>query len=609
MSSALELLSCTMTFRNASSRQERVQSTFASADEAVRVWLDVLLHEAREAMREPLAAVPRARYLHPVDVNTDTPGIFDDRESDHVFRARTESLPNVTYDTASVPQPPARQVVECTDVVDEEHRRRVDDDASKELEAYLKATEKKARARQRQQERSAVAKEARRNELPEQREERLREARAKREEARARRAAKGETPKAPPRRVAPTFDEDALLVDDRSIANVWGMEASKKSGGKLVYFAHPLPYHRHLQGLQLCDPSEHIARTLLRGQENDDVECIQGPPGTGKTRRLVSLLRSAEGRVFLCAPTNVGAINLYRECVRQGFQDETSLVLAPDRIPPGTAIYSNNPSRRFVCATVSARCGPRLTAERFENVFLDEAAQCIEATTWILFRGDVLRVVLAGDVRQLPAVVSSSGSRLQHQRSLMERLVDDLGYTNVVRLTEQHRMAPEIVAFPNRAFYDGTLTQGSHAPREGVVEVRCVEGREERTATSFRNLAEVDEVRRLVASMDSRQDVVILTPYLAQCHVLLGQALQCEVHTIDSFQGREAETVVLSIVRDGSAGFGFWEDARRLTVALTRARRRLVVIASNVDAWPDGLLKEFVVSVSAQTTSESGPTL
>ena len=82
---------------------------------------------------------------------------------------------------------------------------------------------------------------------------------------------------------------------------------------------------------------------------------------------------------------------------------------------------------------------------------------------------------------------------------------------------------------------------------------------------------------------------MLIAPYTAQCRLLLAQGTGREVHTVDSFQGREADGVVLCIVRDGShkgAPLGFWQDARRLVVALTRARVRLVVVASGVDAWP-----------------------
>jgi superfamily I DNA and/or RNA helicase len=373
----------------------------------------------------------------------------------------------------------------------------------------------------------------------------------------------------------------------------------RRKGEFVNFYSHPLPHHRHLLGLLRCEPSEHIVSTLLRGEEHDNVECIQGPPGTGKTRVLVQRAQETTGRVLLCAPTNVGVANLYTRCLAEGLQDDVSLVLSPDRIPVGTVVLSNDPGRRIVCATISARSGPHLNTQSFDNVFVDEAAQCMEAWIWTLLRSDVIRLVLAGDVKQLPAIVSESGRKLNHQRSLMERLVVDLQYENVVRLTEQHRMAPEIAFFSNKAFYDETLVQGAHAPTSGNVEVHHVDnGIEENVGTSYRNVIEAEVVARIVSTMNDESSVVLLTPYLAQCRQLLTHATHREVHTIDSFQGREADVVILSVVRDGSTGIGFWNEERRLTVALTRARKRLVVVASQARQWSEkSLLKTFLCQV------------
>jgi hypothetical protein len=366
----------------------------------------------------------------------------------------------------------------------------------------------------------------------------------------------------------------------------------RKKGEPSRFFAHPLPHHRHLQALQDCAPHADLLPALLRGEACDALEVVQGPPGTGKTRALVARV-PAEGRALLCAPTNVGAANLYRRCVAAGLGDECALALAPERVPPGTAVLSADPSRRIVCATVSARAGPALHAQRFEAVLLDEAAQCVEAWTWTLLRPEVALLVLAGDVRQLPGRASDTGLALRHERSLMERLVADLQYDNVVTLTEQNRMAPVLLRFPNAAFYDSALTTGPHAPAEGTLEwVVLDEGGEEALGTSWCNRAEAAAVARVAAAAASpsdaaagENDVVLLAPYTAQCRLLLAQKTGREVHTIDSFQGREADTIVLSLVRSGG-DLGFWNDARRLTVALTRARRRLVLVATTPDRWP-----------------------
>lgn len=590
-SRAQQLLSCALTFRDAETRNQPLGSTFEDAAHAVRDWMSVLLHEAQDAMQTPLESAPDHPFLHPVDVDTDQPGIVDQRDEVHVMRCNPP-LPRVVYRArptsrsrvAVSPQrgaaPPVKDVAG-----DKAHR-----NAEAAMAKALSKAESRAATTERRSETQREAKRMREAETPEARESRLAEARRKREaskRAKEEREASGEEARRRPRRPAPEVCEDALLCPDVSSTVVLRPPAKKRTPGKMQFFQHPLPHHRHLQALQSCAPHASLLPALLSGEACDGLEVIQGPPGTGKTRTLVSRIASVPqgARVLLCAPTNVGAANLYKRCLAEGFEDECALALAPERVPPGTAVLSNDPSRRLVCATVSARGGPALDAHSFGAVFVDEAAQTMEAWTWTLLRPEVELLVLAGDVKQLPAMTSESGRALRHDRSLMERLVVDLKYDNTVSLTAQHRMAPEILAFPNAAFYEGLLTMGEHAPTKGSVEVvHVAEGQEEAMGTSWGNRAEA-EVAARVAKEDA--NAVLISPYAAQCRLLLAQGTGREVHTIDSYQGHEAETIVLSVVRDGSNGLGFWSDPRRLTVALTRARTRLVVVASGVDRWPE----------------------
>jgi superfamily I DNA and/or RNA helicase len=120
-----------------------------------------------------------------------------------------------------------------------------------------------------------------------------------------------------------------------------------------------------------------------------------------------------------------------------------------------------------------------------------------------------------------------------------------------------------------------------------VGRVLLADGAEAADGTSRSNRGEAAAAAAWVrAHAADDPDVVLLAPYAAQCRLLLAQRTGKEVHTVDSFQGREAGTVVLCAVRDGSAGLGFWEDDRRAVVALTRARTRLVLVATRPEAWP-----------------------
>ena len=625
MTRAQHLLQCALTYRAAEPREEPLVVTFDSATQAVAEFMRVLLHEARESMQTPMRSLPDPPMWHPVDVETDEPGIIDRRGDDvQVVRMRLPQ-PRVTYTarpgraaetgaTAESPFPSAhsRDAGEVETVRTE---------AAATVAGALKEAEKRAAADEKRKARQEQTRTAREAETEADRTTRLAAGREKRAAAKAKREAEAESSggaaaenkkpraSAPP---APPPSEDAMAEVDTSSGSLWRPSAPKprNKDAKVQFYESPVPHHRHLEAMQSCAPSAALLPALLLGSACDALEIIQGPPGTGKTRALVQRLASipAAHRVLLCAPTNVGAANLYARCVSDGYGNSCALALASDRVPLGTTVLSNDVSRRLVCATISARAGPFLHAQSFDAVFVDEAAQCMEAWVWTLLRPEVELLVLAGDVRQLPAQVSDSGKTLRHERSLMERLVVDLTYDNAITLTEQNRMAPELLAFPNAEFYDGSLTTGPHAPASGRVRVvHADRGAEEACGTSWCNRAEAAtaaaEVRRL-ATTDGT--AVLLAPYAAQCKLLLAQRTGYEVHTVDSFQGREADTVVLCVVRDGSSGFGFWADYRRLVVALTRARRNLVLVVSSAGTWPrESILARLV----QQTAGESGPSV
>lgn len=619
---AIDMLSTTVTLREGPGSTTIAPELFPDATSAIEQWTDVLLHEARESLQEPLSEPPEDPYLHPVDVDTEEPGIVHSRGDVHILRRSRGDVPRCEYRTrqGSVGASANRSV--CTAHRQEEVGR-------PDAEAVRQAKHKEAAAVLKKAQNAAASSERQRLKRERRKQEETPDEKARRtEEAREKRRAKKAEADALPRAasVAPSKPaegvavceggnvEDEDLEGDASVA--WarpdapvGRRLRKRDARKIHFFAHPLPHHRHLTALMASQPNEALVPSLLRGDPCDSLRVIQGPPGTGKTWTLVSTLVDlpTDQRVLLVAPTNVGAANLYSVCLRQGWADECSLVLAPNRVPVGTVVLSDDPRRRIVCSTVSGRGGPRLDGEGFENVLHDEAAQCMEAITWTLLRPEVHFLALAGDVRQLPACVSQSGKALHHERSLMERLVVNLSYANVSHLTVQRRMSPEILALPNEAFYGGALVCGDGAPQEGSVAwIHRDDGAEQAKGTSFVNRVEAEVVatfaKRLIdAEGVAAESIVLLTPYAAQVKILLAHRTGCEVHTIDSFQGRESRTVILCTVRDGTGGLGFWDDERRLVVALTRARERLVVVSSGT--WPhDSVLSRWRAKHAALTT-------
>ena len=139
-------------------------------------------------------------------------------------------------------------------------------------------------------------------------------------------------------------------------------------------------------------------------------------------------------------------------------------------------------------------------------------------------------------------------------------------------------MAPPIFNLVNK-FYDRQLTSGPRAPKEGLVEVVFVGGKEAASGTSYQNVEEADAIQEWTVK-NGVENTVILCPYAAQCKLVLAKKLGCPVHTIDSFQGREKDTVLISFVRDGTSGVGFWNEEKRIVVALSRARKKLVLFSS-----------------------------
>ena len=649
MSKAERLLACTLTYRESSRREQPVPDWFPSTDQAVTTFTEVLLHEAREASEHPIAA-PDNPYLHPVDVDTDAPGIVDTRDTFHVARFEG-NLPRVVYTPARSgasrrlargTAPGTLDVDKGDAVVDPPRVDVAVDTAQAEAERLCREALHKeerrsataVRSMQRREDANKEGKKQREAETGDERKERLRLDKERRGAKKAAKAAaltaspgspgEGERASVEPAALAPQKrrrvqlpqSEDSMLIPDASAPGPLVPRAVKRKEGETQFFGTPIPHHRHLYGLQRSNPSDAVEPALLRATPCPGLVVIVGPPGTGKTRELVARIPET-GRVLLVAPTNVGAANLYSKCIEAGMGDECALVLPPDRVPSGTAVASNDPGRRVVCATVSSRGGRALDAEVFGSVLLDEAAQCMEAWVWTLLRTEVRLLVLAGDTMQLPALVSETGKELGHERSLMERLLAcDYPCT---RLVVQNRMAPDLLRVTNTLFYDGTLTTGPHAPSAGFLEWIEVPSGTEKAGrlSSFTNPLEVEAVRSVLDSKgllrptadrasargeeaqeaqekgdergsgpEAGPSCVILTPYAAQRQRLLALESGREVHTVDSFQGREADIVVLSVVRDGSRGMGFWDDRRRLVVALSRARVRLVVVASST-RWPE----------------------
>ena len=250
-----------------------------------------------------------------------------------------------------------------------------------------------------------------------------------------------------------------------------------------------------------------------------------------------------------------------------------------------------------VLATLTSLDAAPLAGRRFPLVVVDEATQAVEpAALLALLRAE--RAVLAGDHLQLPPTVLSAAAQAGGLgRSLFERLVEAHGGAVAVTLAEQHRMHEAIMRFPSEALYGGRLRAHpaaagralDDAPLEVVDTSGCgheeavPEGSESRENEPEAALCAA-EVGRVLALGVAPADVAVIAPYEAQVRrlrALLAAQVEAglEVDTVDGFQGREKEAVVVSLTRANAEGeVGFLADVRRMNVALTRARRKLVVV-------------------------------
>ncbi|KAG7997209.1 hypothetical protein I3843_01G200700 [Carya illinoinensis] len=258
----------------------------------------------------------------------------------------------------------------------------------------------------------------------------------------------------------------------------------------------------------------------------------------------------------------------------------------------------------------------------FDAIVIDEAAQALEPATLIplqLLKSSGTKCIMVGDPKQLPAtVLSSVASKFQYECSMFERL-QRAGHP-VIMLTKQYRMHPEICQFPSLHFYDGKLLNGEKmssksAPFheiEGLgpyVFYDIVDGQEHRGknsgALSLYNEHEAEaavEVLRLFKKRCPSEfiggRIGIITPYKSQLSLLRSRFLSAfgssviddmELNTVDGFQGREVDIILLSTVRAGdpnsalrikSSNIGFVADVRRMNVALTRAKLSLWVLGN-----------------------------
>ena len=264
---------------------------------------------------------------------------------------------------------------------------------------------------------------------------------------------------------------------------------------------------------------------------------------------------------------------------------------------------------RVVASTLVGSANRMLMGHHFDTLFIDEAAQALEPACWIAIR-KARRVILAGDHCQLPPTIKCmEAQRNGLGKTLMEHIVDTQTGT-VTLLDLQYRMNEEIMRFASDWFYHSRLKAAPEVRYRSIldfdtpmewIDTSEVEGKEEMQGESRINTAEatlcIGQLKNYIERIGKNRlleehiDFGIISPYKAQVH-LLRKLIKHDnffrpyrpyltVNTVDGFQGQERDVVVISLVRSNDNGqIGFLSDLRRMNVAITRARMKVIIMGN-----------------------------
>ncbi|AEF95732.1 IGHMBP2 family helicase [Methanotorris igneus] len=267
-----------------------------------------------------------------------------------------------------------------------------------------------------------------------------------------------------------------------------------------------------------------------------------------------------------------------------------------------------------VIATNSMAGCDFLEGFEFDVCVIDEGSQSMEPSALIPIVKSK-KLIMAGDHKQLPPTVLSEDEELK--KTLFERLIKTYPkFSSILKI--QYRMNEKIMEFPNKAFYDNKLKAHDSVKSQTILDlIKGVEideedkyiineepvvfidvkGKEKRDkdSTSYYNEEEAKVVAKLVETFKKYNiPVSVITPYDAQVKLISNLCEDIEVSTVDGFQGKENEVIIISFVR--TEKFGFLEDLRRLNVAITRAKRKLVIVGCKELLSQNETYKELVKS-------------
>ena len=399
-----------------------------------------------------------------------------------------------------------------------------------------------------------------------------------------------------------------------------------------------------------------------------DVAIVHGPPGTGKTTTLVEAVYETlhrENQVLVCAQSNMAVDWISEKLVDRGvsvlrignpsrvndkmlsFTYERRFESHPDypqlwsirkairelyarsrkgaereavrqkinslkdratelEIRINESLFSE---ARVIACTLVGSANRLLTGQKFGTLFIDEAAQALEAACWIPIR-KADRVILAGDHCQLPPTVKAPEAlRAGLGHTLMQTIVKNKPDT-VSLLKLQYRMNDEIMRFSSEWFYGGMLQSAPEVKYRSILDfdtpiewinTEGLDCNEEFIGENYGRINKseaelsIEQLKGYITQigrerfLDERIDVGMISPYKAQVQYLrrlvrndaffkpYRQAIT--INTVDGFQGQERDVILISLVRANEEGqIGFLNDLRRMNVAITRARMKLIIL-------------------------------